>query len=51
MRRAQKQQVEELISQMEKAHEQICVYVEQGDVLSARNFWRTARQAGLLSAL
>ena len=32
---------------MEKAHEQICVYVEQGDVLSARELLEDCQTGGI----
>lgn len=47
MRKAQKQQAEELVKQMEEAHDQIKQYMEQGSVQSAMELLEDCQNGGI----
>ena len=47
MRRAQKQQAEELLRQMEEAQEQIKKFIEQGRTLSAAELLEECQNGGI----
>jgi len=47
MRKAQKQQAEELISQMEEAHEQVKLYIEQGSIQLALELLKDCQTGGV----
>ena len=47
MRKAQKQQAEELVRQMEEAHGQLKKYIEQGSILSAMELLEECQNGGI----
>lgn len=47
MRKAQKQQAEELVGQMEEAHDQIKKFIEQGSILSAMELLEDCQNGGI----
>ena len=47
MRKAQKQQAEELVRQMEEAHDQIKKFIEQGNIPSALELLEECQNGGI----
>ena len=47
MRKAQKQQAEELVRQMEEAHDQIKKFIEQGSIPSAMELLEECQNGGI----
>ena len=47
MRKAQKQQAEELVKQIEEAHDQIRIYMQQGSIQSAMELLEDCQNGGI----
>ena len=47
MRKQQKQKAEELVRQMEEAHDQLKKYIEQGSILSAMELLEECQNSGI----